>query len=277
MDDFASWAAEVDTLDGAPVATVERQKFPCSGCAGTGEAMSKPYGRAGIRYKRTCPACKGKGHFLTAPEFRAKAKASRAQTKARKVERLVNEHKGMVEKLLPMCEWNSFAQSLVSQIQSGKPWSDNQVSAAQRMIDKVEARQAERAQKAAEKAVSVDLEPIRTMFASAVENGHKRPKYRAEGLVISMAPANGVNAGALYVKTTSDEYQGKIVGDEFKPAFSCDDVTKEALKVIAKDPSEAAVRYGRKTGSCSCCGRELTKAASIEAGIGPICAEKWGF
>jgi hypothetical protein len=40
---------------------------------------------------------------------------------------------------------------------------------------------------------------------------------------------------------------------------------------------EAAVRYGRQTGRCSCCGRELTNKASIDAGIGPICASKWGL
>jgi hypothetical protein len=37
------------------------------------------------------------------------------------------------------------------------------------------------------------------------------------------------------------------------------------------------VRYGRATGNCSCCGRELTDPASIAAGIGPVCAEKYGW
>jgi hypothetical protein len=37
------------------------------------------------------------------------------------------------------------------------------------------------------------------------------------------------------------------------------------------------VAYGRATGSCSCCGRELTDPVSIEAGIGPICAGRFGF
>lgn len=46
---------------------------------------------------------------------------------------------------------------------------------------------------------------------------------------------------------------------------------------LAAAPKEAAVRWGRKTGRCSCCGRELTDATSVAMGIGPICAEKWGF
>lgn len=37
---------------------------------------------------------------------------------------------------------------------------------------------------------------------------------------------------------------------------------------------DAAVEYGRATGRCSVCGRTLTDPVSIEAGIGPICAEK---
>jgi hypothetical protein len=49
------------------------------------------------------------------------------------------------------------------------------------------------------------------------------------------------------------------------------------LQVIAADPRGEAIRFGQRTGTCSCCGRELTKHASIEAGIGPICAQKWGL
>jgi hypothetical protein len=37
------------------------------------------------------------------------------------------------------------------------------------------------------------------------------------------------------------------------------------------------VAYGKRTGACSCCGRELTNGESIDRGIGPICAEKYGW
>ena len=37
---------------------------------------------------------------------------------------------------------------------------------------------------------------------------------------------------------------------------------------------EQASEWGRRTGSCMICGRELTNADSIERGIGPICAAK---
>jgi len=46
---------------------------------------------------------------------------------------------------------------------------------------------------------------------------------------------------------------------------------------VAKDPSAAARAYGLRTGQCSICGRELTNAESRARGIGPICAERFGF
>jgi hypothetical protein len=38
---------------------------------------------------------------------------------------------------------------------------------------------------------------------------------------------------------------------------------------------EEAKQYGRTTGTCCQCGAKLTNEASIEAGIGPICAQRW--
>jgi hypothetical protein len=37
------------------------------------------------------------------------------------------------------------------------------------------------------------------------------------------------------------------------------------------DPLAYAVAYGRETGSCSCCGRELSDPISVERGVGPVC------
>lgn len=38
---------------------------------------------------------------------------------------------------------------------------------------------------------------------------------------------------------------------------------------------EDAKQFGRISGRCMVCGRELTNPESIEAGIGPVCAGKW--
>ncbi len=97
-----------------------------------------------------------------------------------------------------------------------------------------------------------------------------------------MPKAGSANAGGLYVKEAKGgDYLGKVVGGQFVAAFGTPAPRvaeiKAALAVIATDPAAAAVRYGKATGICSCCGRALTDPASVEAGIGPICAEAWQF
>jgi hypothetical protein len=54
-------------------------------------------------------------------------------------------------------------------------------------------------------------------------------------------------------------------------------ITMEDLDKIAADPAKEARLYGLRTKRCACCGIELTDPKSIERGIGPICAEKWGL
>jgi hypothetical protein len=47
------------------------------------------------------------------------------------------------------------------------------------------------------------------------------------------------------------------------------------LREFDADPLAAAVKYGKLSGRCCSCGRDLTDPASIEAGIGPVCATKF--
>jgi hypothetical protein len=47
------------------------------------------------------------------------------------------------------------------------------------------------------------------------------------------------------------------------------------LQEFEANPLVAAVKYGRLSGRCCSCGRDLTDPVSIEAGIGPICATKF--
>jgi hypothetical protein len=51
----------------------------------------------------------------------------------------------------------------------------------------------------------------------------------------------------------------------------------EALRVLVGDPKAAAIAYARQSGRCALCGRTLTVPASIEAGIGPVCAKGAGW
>jgi len=55
------------------------------------------------------------------------------------------------------------------------------------------------------------------------------------------------------------------------------DLLIEAVRVLVADPAAAAKAYGLESGRCGICGRELTVPESIEAGIGPVCAQKAGW
>jgi hypothetical protein len=245
------------------------KQFPCGQCAGTGLYQ----GARVHQEKKHCFACKGKGYFKTDPRKLQKQREARAKKKSDLIVSAMkaNVGTGLLEQfdLYNMLQWNDFARSMYEQHCAGKEWSEKQIATAQSMIEKTrisrEKREAE--------AVEVNLTPIIELFANAKASGYKRPVYRAEGLVISLAPATGVNAGALYIKDTDKQYLGKVVNGRYIGS----DAAKEPLANIAEDPREAAIRYGRQTGSCACCGRELTNKASIELGIGPICAEKWGL
>lgn len=49
----------------------------------------------------------------------------------------------------------------------------------------------------------------------------------------------------------------------------------ERLREIDRDPRAAAAAYGKLSGICGCCGRDLTDPVSIEQGIGPVCRERF--
>jgi galactokinase/mevalonate kinase-like predicted kinase len=166
--------------------------------------------------------------------------------------------------------WNSFAQSLVEQIINKGSLSEKQMFAASAMLMKIKNNKEERQRNI----VSIDLSNVKKIFDKAHE-AIKNPKFRVDNMVLSRAPDNGRNAGAIYVKVDG-EYAGKVTGGYWLP-FKAPEGTLEKLQEIAKDPLGSAVAYGKRTGNCSACGRDLTNHGSIEKGIGPICAERWGL
>lgn len=273
-----------DDLDTAILPSPNRPpvpKHPCGQCGGSGR-WSGGINRYGSRH---CFACKGKGYFKSSQADRQKARDQARARKARKVvdaqQAFAEQHPGLIEALSEVMGWNSFAGDLVRKYAEYGSLTDNQVSAAQRMLVKIKARNeqrdAEKAQREAT-AATVDLSAIRAMFETAQANGVRRPVYRARDLVISLAGQNSRNAGCIYVKTAGGDYQGKITPKhKFLAIREARDTTEAALLEIAQDPRAAAVQYGHDIGSCSVCGRTLTNKSSIEAGIGPICASKWGW
>lgn len=278
MDNFLDF---VDSLANDAVvtraATVER--FPCGQCAGSG-LWSGGTNRNG---NNKCIACKGKGYFLNSKADRNKAslvrRAAKEKARNRGIEIFAERHPDMFAELESARKYgsnNNFVTSLSESLQKYGSLTDGQIAAWYRGKAKLEAIKVERAAKDAA-APEVDLSGIRDMFETAVGNGYKRPTYRAEGLVISRATDHGNNPGALYVKDEEDNYCGKVLGVKYSGTRAAPTDVSERLATIAADPLGAALRYGRRTGQCACCGRKLTNHGSIDLGIGPICKDKWGL
>ena len=253
----------------------------CPKCSGTGRFVSYSG-----RVLGDCFACKGKGErqFKTNAADRAANRAKVADRKAGKAEQALIDFAAQHPAEAAWVEASratfAFAQSMHDAVQKFGSLTANQLAACTRAVEKVAVRQVERAA-AVDAAPVVDMTKIEAAFAAARSNGLKSLKLRIADLVISPAKATSANAGALYVKSKGSfddsTYFGKIIGGKFVKSRECDASTEAQIIATATDPLAAAIAYGRATGSCSCCGRELTNKVSIDLGIGPICRDKWGF
>jgi hypothetical protein len=125
------------------------------------------------------------------------------------------------------------------------------------------------------------FEALFNAFEAAKGKGAKRLTLRFEG--VNVKPNRDLSA--LWVTSQTEfeqgdygmqpKYLGKVTRTSIDSKFS--DTVRETIMGAASDPISAAIRYGKVSGECSCCGRELTDPRSIERGIGPICADKYGF
>jgi len=117
-------------------------------------------------------------------------------------------------------------------------------------------------------------------ITNAQMKGMKRIKLRFVDFIIKPSKI----AGRVYVLNPHNivegnygpqpEYMGWI---EATRTNIRDEAIIQALQSLAQDVPGAAKLYGQETGNCGCCGRELTVRESIERGIGPICAERFGL
>lgn len=179
-----------------------------------------------------------------------------------------------IEKASPEFE---FAESLRNYIAKHGDLTEPQRVAAKRCMARAEERakrDAERHQEAVAKASGVSHDKVKLALLKAKQGGHRRARFRGmyDGVCVefAMAPADGTNAGSVYVKCDS-QYVGKIVNGAF---YAMGDVRidwLEAIRVCSEDPEGSAIRYGRETNICSCCSRQLTNPLSVELGIGPVC------
>jgi hypothetical protein len=255
-----------------------RQTYPCESCGGTGIYR-------GVRLHQPetkCFACGGRGFFYTSTKDRYASRQKAAQSKASKktmAQAVFNEaNPGMIARLTKEAEWNDFARKMLDGFNQWDSLTERQVAAVLNMFAKIDEKRAAKAVAKEANSGEVDISKIEAMFATAKASGLKKLAFTADGLKIKPAKETSRNAGALYVTLGSyDSYQGKIVAGRFYPVSGVLPDTLAKLNEIAVNPSQAARDYGKKTGVCCCCGRELTDPASIAAGIGPICEANWGL
>jgi len=262
-----------------PAAPTFRQT--CGKCNGKGRVT---FGYTFIQ-SGTCFACKGKGFFeyRTSPEQRAKA---RAASQARK-------DRAQAETLARADEWRTanpieaewletaaargfdFAVSLSESLNKFGALTEGQLAAVRKCIVRDDERKAEHAKRTAA-APALTVEAIEVAFQSAKAAGIKWPKLRLDTFTFSPAGANSANAGAIYIKE-GETYLGKVLGGKLLTSRDCDSETRDRIVTAATDPHAAAIAYGKRFGKCSICARELSDPASVERGIGPICAENYGW
>lgn len=132
---------------------------------------------------------------------------------------------------------------------------------------------------------SVDVGGVgQNKLVASLNHAKARGMQRQPSLIVGdidfqRAPDHGKNPGCVYVKTRStDLYLGKITPEgSFLPSRECTEETKGRVAVVMLDPLAAAIEHGKLTGECACCKRKLTDPVSVARGIGPICAEAFGF
>lgn len=133
--------------------------------------------------------------------------------------------------------------------------------------------------RAPQQAAAVDTTQLEKAFAR-VNPTLRSPAINVGRYRFSPAPATkrdgtpGANPGAIYVKEDG-QYLGKMLGGKF--LARCTQEAMTAVLAIAADPLGKAIEHGKLTGRCAICNRKLTDEDSTDRGIGPICAEKFGW
>lgn len=275
----------------------------CPKCRGSGRYSG--YSSRG----QHCFKCGGKGKltFKSSSEQRARNRERAAQRKVEKAERdraraadealaWAEEHKAEHAWICAKMHSFDFARSMHEALHrwggltEGEDGNGGQLGAVRRLMAADAAREAQRAAEAAARmerdraAPAVDtsgVDRLKASFDTAVRNaqargfGLKWPRITIAEIVITMAKPDSRNPGALYVKAHG-QYLGKIMDGKFHAVRECTEEQSKRVLAFLADPQAAAKQYGLETGVCCICNATLTSKWRFR-GIGPICAQKFGW
>ena len=261
----------------------ERVTESCPKCGGSGRFRGWSGAILG-----ECFQCKGTGK-LTFKNTAAVRAANRAKADDRKQQQRVDNATAWKDEnpaewafmLAAAGRW-SLMQSFLDGVMKFGSLTEKQHAVVLNAMAKDAARAEQRATRF-ESAPAIDtvgVDRLKEAFDRAVaysaEKGLKlSPRITIGGLTISPAKAASKNPGALYVKAGS-EYLGKIVDGRFLAVAACTEQQAADVARFVANPAEAAKVYGQTTGTCCVCNATLISKWK-HRGIGPICAEKFGW
>lgn len=268
----------------SPVYKSTEQRFEegCAKCKGTGKFVSWSG-----RVLGDCFACKGAGKrtFKTSSETRAINREASAERRERLVQQGFDAFAARfpaearwLETTAP--RWET-AASLLESARNYGSLTDKQMTVVRNGIER-DAQRAKRSQ-AVTDAPAVEqagIDRLKASFDQAVAYSAAKglklsPRITIDGMTISPAKANSSNPGALYVKA-GQVYLGKVVSGRFHASRDCTEQNSAKVQAFIADPAQAAKIYGQTTGTCCICNATLISKWK-HRGIGPVCAEKFGW
>jgi hypothetical protein len=247
-----------------------RVEVKCAACRGSGSFISYTG-----RHVGPCFKCKGTGKILRAANYEANKKA-REERKARQIAEEQAEHEAACQRRIDafkaskpqIAGWlaanrahSAFAASLCETVANYGNLSVGQEAAVQKILD----RDAQATQQAIS-GEALDISGLHGYYA--VPDGETRLKVR-----VSRPGVQSRWHGYIFVSDGAEYGQRRTYGKQ-APGSKYVGQIEAQLRAILADPYAAQVAYGKLTGTCGVCGRLLEDEASIEAGIGPICAAK---
>lgn len=131
--------------------------------------------------------------------------------------------------------------------------------------------------------IAQDMAPIQSLFRTAQQHlQHPKIKLAAgdQPVGLQVAGPRSKYAGEIMVTDAGKFGQGTYFGridarGQFHGARSVPDEVTVLLMAFAEDPAGIAAEYGRTSGNCCFCQRDLTDARSPAVGYGPKCAQHY--